>query len=114
MLERQVVIYCGACGMPPEYCEWGPDYETHCVPWLKKHHASLYEELAATRGTCSKVEPGKPEKVKPSAPWTVEERLTEFYKKYQADKLDNIPGLLEKYAGKEDKLFQALTTKVSQ
>jgi len=25
----QTVLYCDACGMPPEYCSYGPDFETH-------------------------------------------------------------------------------------
>merc|ERR1712232_319460 len=41
----------------------------------------------------------------PSEPWTTKERLVTFYTKYQPDKLDGIDGILEKYAGKEDKLF---------
>ena len=36
-LEPTVVLYCGKCGMPPEYCEYGPDFESHCDPWLLKH-----------------------------------------------------------------------------
>ncbi|CAB9505083.1 Translation initiation factor SUI1 [Seminavis robusta] len=115
MLERQEMIYCGACGMPPEYCEWGPDYETHCLPWLKKHHSALFEELAEKRGTpaasAGDAKDEKPVKQRPEAPWTTEQRLMEFYKQYEPNKLDNVPGLLEKYAGKEDKLFQALTKK---
>lgn len=53
----------------------------------------------------------KDETQKISEPWTTEERLVQFYKKYQPDKIDSVPGMLEKYAGKEDKLFMALTKK---
>ncbi|KAL7426731.1 hypothetical protein ACHAXH_000716 [Discostella pseudostelligera] len=41
------VLYCDACGMPPEYCSYGPDFETHCLPWLKAKHPQLYEKLHA-------------------------------------------------------------------
>ena len=112
VLERREVIYCGQCGMPPEYCEFGPDFETHCGPWLKKHHPDLFETLASSRGAeavKAAIESSKPPK--PDKPWTVEERLTKFYEEYQPDKLDSIPGLLEKYSGKEDKLFVALVKK---
>ena len=37
--------------------------------------------------------------------------MTAFYEKYQPEKLSDVPSLLEKYAGKEDKLFVALTKK---
>ncbi len=30
------VLYCGECGYPAEYCEFGPDVRK-CIPWLKKH-----------------------------------------------------------------------------
>lgn len=100
---------------PPEYCEWGPDFETHCAPWLKKHHPDLFEKLAELRegntpnvGISSK-ESQKP--AKPDRPRTIGERLMAFYEKYQPDKIDSVPGLLEKYEGKEDKLFVALTKK---
>ena len=114
LLIRKDVIYCGACGMPPEYCEYGPDYETHCAPWLSKNHKDLFDKLLALRGaTCKKVDdkaqPDKPPK--PDRPRNTEERLVVFYEKYESSKLDSIPGLLEKYAGKEDKLFVALTKK---
>jgi density-regulated protein len=101
--------------MPPEYCEYGPDYETHCDPWLRKHYPELRDELWAKRGESAKPAKAKPEVVekppKPDAPWTTGQRLTAFYEKYVPEKLDAIPGLLEKYAGKEEKLFQALTQK---
>jgi len=114
ILPRREVVYCGACGMPPEYCEYGPDFETHCDPWLAKHHPDLHEQLASTRSVKAgetKKKEDKPVKVRPSEPWTVEERLTAFYEKYVPEKIDSIPSLLEKYAGKEDKLFQALVKK---
>jgi len=38
------VIYCGVCGMPAEYCEWGPNFEL-CKPWLQQHCAQLYPKI---------------------------------------------------------------------
>ena len=48
------VLYCGACGMPPEYCEYGPDFESHCDPWLCKTHPDVHAKLKALRGAVSK------------------------------------------------------------
>jgi density-regulated protein DRP1 len=114
MLERSVVIYCGACGMPPEYCQYGPDFESHCLPWIRKHHPDIHALPGpkAPSQPCEDVKIPEPEvKPKPSRPWTTEERLIAFYNKYQPDKLDSVPGLLEKYVGKELQLFQALIKK---
>jgi density-regulated protein DRP1 len=116
LLPRREVIYCGKCGMPPEYCEYGPDFETHCDPWLLRHHPELHAQLATTRtGTIKKktatAESVAVAKVRPEAPWTMEERLTAMYKEYMPEKLEAIPSLLEKYAGKEEKLFEALVKK---
>lgn len=116
VLKPVQVIYCGECGMPPEFCEYGPDFESHCNPWLKKNHPELHAKLKLLRGTsvvaAEKGEEETPETgTGPSAPWTMEERLTAFYEKYQPDKVSDIPSLLEKYAGKEDKLFLALVKK---
>mmetsp|Transcript_32975 Transcript_32975/g.72729 ORF Transcript_32975/g.72729 Transcript_32975/m.72729 type:complete len:281 (+) Transcript_32975:82-924(+) len=119
-------LYCGACGMPPEYCEFGPDFETHCNPWLLKSHPDVHAKLKALRG-----KPASSDKKKdafdedgddaaaasdseddgPTEPWTTEERLTAFYEQYQPDKVGDVPKLLEKYDGKYDKLFTALVKK---
>jgi|Transcript_14324 density-regulated protein DRP1 len=107
LLERREVLYCSKCGMPPEYCEYGPDFESHCIPWLQKHHPALYAELFNDRK--SKDDEGRAER--PSEPWTVEQRLTAFYEEYVPEKIDSVPALLEKYEGKEDKLFVALVKK---
>ena len=87
--------------MPPEYCEYGPDYESHCLPWLQQNHPELYKGKQLDSSAA----------VTPTEPWTLEKRLTEFYTKYVPEKIESIPGLLEKYAGKEDKLFEALVKK---
>ena len=39
------------------------------------------------------------------------ERLTNFYKAYDAGKVSEVDKLLEKYAGKEEALFKALVKK---
>ena len=118
----QSVIYCGACGMPPEYCSYGPDFETHCRPWLKKSHPKLYEILhvvaSSTSSTSSSADDPTIDAAVVSsdpnaatAPWTTRERLAAFYTQYMPDKLDGIDAILEKYEGKEDKLFLALVKK---
>jgi density-regulated protein DRP1 len=42
---------------------------------------------------------------------TARERLTRFYQKYNADKLHEIEGVLERFRGKESQLFNALVKK---
>ncbi|KAL5220566.1 hypothetical protein ABZP36_025279 [Zizania latifolia] len=37
------VLYCGVCGLPAEYCEFGADFE-RCKPWLRAHAAGVYPE----------------------------------------------------------------------
>lgn len=39
------VELCPVCGLPPEYCEYGPNFDL-CKPWLKENHLDLYPELA--------------------------------------------------------------------
>jgi density-regulated protein len=112
MTEFQTIVriqpvYCGACGMPLEYCEFGRDYETHCIPWIKKHHPDLWISLQPSKGAADTPSMQK----RPDRPWTIEERLKAFYEKYEPGKMDNIPGLLVKYAGKEENLFVALVKK---
>ncbi|KAI4380275.1 hypothetical protein MLD38_006484 [Melastoma candidum] len=38
------VLYCGVCSLPPEYCEFGPDFEK-CKPWLVINAPQLYPDL---------------------------------------------------------------------
>ena len=121
ILPRRAVAYCGACGMPLEYCEYGPDFETHCVPWWKKNHAEMFNEYAertgkvtgggaaASSAAAAAAASNKPPK--PDKPRTIEQRLTAFYEKYVPEKVDSVPALLEKYAGKEENLFNALAKK---
>ncbi|XP_066313646.1 translation machinery-associated protein 22-like [Miscanthus floridulus] len=37
------VLYCGVCGLPAEYCEFGPDFE-RCKPWLRAHAPGVYPD----------------------------------------------------------------------
>ncbi|CAI5509767.1 unnamed protein product [Closterium sp. Naga37s-1] len=47
-LEAKQVVYCGVCGLPPEFCEFGPDFNK-CKPWLLEHTPELYPDLAAEK-----------------------------------------------------------------
>ncbi|GAB2272681.1 hypothetical protein Dimus_007503 [Dionaea muscipula] len=38
------VLYCGVCGLPAEYCEFGPDFEK-CKPWLIQNAQDVYPDL---------------------------------------------------------------------
>lgn len=111
-LEKKEIIYCAACGMPPEYCEYSPDYETHCIPWLKKNHFDEYIRLNKASKEDDEDSMDETNKdSRPQAPWTTEERLHAFYVKYQPDKVGGISKILDKYAGKEESLFKALAKK---
>ncbi|ONM28896.1 Translation initiation factor SUI1 family protein [Zea mays] len=37
------VLYCGVCGLPAEYCEFGPDFQ-RCKPWLRAHAPGVYPD----------------------------------------------------------------------
>eukprot|EP00549_Striatella_unipunctata_P005148 CAMPEP_0118722222 /NCGR_PEP_ID=MMETSP0800-20121206/31229_1 /TAXON_ID=210618 ORGANISM="Striatella unipunctata, Strain CCMP2910" /NCGR_SAMPLE_ID=MMETSP0800 /ASSEMBLY_ACC=CAM_ASM_000638 /LENGTH=263 /DNA_ID=CAMNT_0006630315 /DNA_START=97 /DNA_END=888 /DNA_ORIENTATION=+ len=108
MVQPKNVLYCGPCGMPVEYCEYSPDFESHCTPWLKQKYPDLYALLPGrtAAGNDEKTADSKKER-----PWTTEERLRAFYEMYMPEKVDGIPALLEKYEGKEEKLFIALVKK---
>ncbi|XP_019192654.1 PREDICTED: translation machinery-associated protein 22 isoform X1 [Ipomoea nil] len=43
------VLYCGVCGLPAEYCEFGPDFEK-CKPWLIQNAPDLYPDLLKGAG----------------------------------------------------------------
>eukprot|EP01088_Endostelium_zonatum_P017821 TRINITY_DN5459_c0_g1_i1.p1 TRINITY_DN5459_c0_g1~~TRINITY_DN5459_c0_g1_i1.p1 ORF type:complete len:297 (+),score=114.22 TRINITY_DN5459_c0_g1_i1:136-1026(+) len=47
-IMRGELIYCPTCGLPPEYCEWGPDFNK-CKPWILKNCPQLYPKLAAAQ-----------------------------------------------------------------
>ncbi|XP_020224783.1 translation machinery-associated protein 22 [Cajanus cajan] len=38
------VLYCGVCSLPPEYCEFGSDFDK-CKPWLIQNVPDLYPNL---------------------------------------------------------------------
>ncbi|KAK2449473.1 translation machinery-associated protein [Trifolium repens] len=38
------VLYCQVCSLPPEYCEFGSDFEK-CKPWLIQNVPNLYPNL---------------------------------------------------------------------
>lgn len=42
--EPVKVLYCGVCGLPAEYCEFGPEFE-RCKPWLIQNAPDLYPDL---------------------------------------------------------------------
>ena len=111
--KPQTVLYCDACGMPPEYCSYGPDFETHCVPWLKENNPRLFAKLHGNKKAAPAAADGDEEEEEdgPTEPWTTKERLTAFYTQYMPEKLEGIDAILEKYEGKEDKLFMALVKK---
>jgi len=71
------VIYCGICGMPAEYCEWGPNFEL-CKPWLLQHCPELYPNLApqsTDNKEKAKVDEEKP-KLRPGGKTKKEERTS--------------------------------------
>ena len=116
ILQPVQVVYCEKCGIPPEYCEYGPDFETQCVPWLRKNCPDLLATILQRKGldatATTTSNPKEDSSTQPILePWTMQERLTAFYQEYQPDKVSDVPMLLEKYAGKEDKLFVALVKK---
>eukprot|EP00585_Thalassiosira_rotula_P006209 CAMPEP_0196143840 /NCGR_PEP_ID=MMETSP0910-20130528/13738_1 /TAXON_ID=49265 /ORGANISM="Thalassiosira rotula, Strain GSO102" /LENGTH=269 /DNA_ID=CAMNT_0041405329 /DNA_START=80 /DNA_END=889 /DNA_ORIENTATION=+ len=115
------VLYCGACGMPPEYCAYGPDFETHCIPWLKINHPRIFEKLHGNKKAMNAIDDdidaareGGAEEEGPIEPWNTHQRLTAFYTKYMPEKLDGIDAILVKYEGKEEKLFKALVKKYGE
>eukprot|EP01120_Amphizonella_sp_Union-15-10_P008513 TRINITY_DN3074_c0_g1_i1.p1 TRINITY_DN3074_c0_g1~~TRINITY_DN3074_c0_g1_i1.p1 ORF type:complete len:213 (+),score=61.95 TRINITY_DN3074_c0_g1_i1:102-740(+) len=40
------VEYCPECTLPPEFCEYDPNYE-RCKPWLSKHYSSTLSSDAS-------------------------------------------------------------------
>lgn len=59
------VLYCEACGLPGEYCEFSPEVDT-CIEWLKKHEpdrVATAEQVATMRAMSDEVR--KKMKLKP-------------------------------------------------
>ncbi|ROW11196.1 hypothetical protein VMCG_01130 [Cytospora schulzeri] len=42
--QAAIVLYCGVCTLPPEYCEYGGTVKK-CQEWLEKKHPDLYERI---------------------------------------------------------------------
>ncbi|PMD41877.1 translation machinery-associated protein 22 [Hyaloscypha variabilis F] len=42
--QSRHVVYCGACSLPPEYCEFGGIVKK-CQDWLQKNHPEMYDRL---------------------------------------------------------------------
>jgi density-regulated protein DRP1 len=45
-----VVPYCGMCGCPFEYCEYGP-HPSKCAAWLQKEHPAEHQRLYGGDGS---------------------------------------------------------------
>ncbi|KAJ9081117.1 Translation machinery-associated protein 22 [Entomophthora muscae] len=43
-IEKQTLLYCRVCTMPPEYCEFGPAPEK-CKKWLFDNESEVYDKL---------------------------------------------------------------------
>jgi len=52
------ITYCGNCGLPPEYCEYFPDYEK-CRKWLEVNLPSQMEGLSVGGGGEEDVKKGR-------------------------------------------------------
>ncbi|EPS40933.1 hypothetical protein H072_5184 [Dactylellina haptotyla CBS 200.50] len=48
------VVYCGVCGLPPEYCEFGATVKK-CMDWLEKNHPSLHQILYSSEALETKM-----------------------------------------------------------
>jgi len=48
-VEAVKVLYCGVCGLPAEYCEFGSDFQ-NCKPWLIQHAPHIYPDLIQEAG----------------------------------------------------------------
>lgn len=61
------VLYCGVCGLPAEYCEFGPDFE-RCKPWLRAHAPGVYPDdlVAGPSSSGSSRRPSLPRSAPPS------------------------------------------------
>jgi len=51
--EDKVPTYCGVCGMPPEYCEYGGEYDK-CAVWIKANCPRLLKKDGDDEGGASK------------------------------------------------------------
>jgi density-regulated protein DRP1 len=42
--QGRVVVYCGVCSLPPEYCEYGGTVK-RCQDWLEKNHKAMFDRI---------------------------------------------------------------------
>ena len=42
--EPITVLYCPKCTWPPEFCEYGQFYESHCLPWIMNNCPEILGE----------------------------------------------------------------------
>jgi density-regulated protein len=49
-LEPLVVRYCPTCSLPPEYCEYGPCFDT-CLPWIVENMPEVLSDEVLARMT---------------------------------------------------------------
>lgn len=47
MEKAEVVVYCAICGLPPDFCQYGPSWDK-CKPWVMEHFPHYYPELTGT------------------------------------------------------------------
>eukprot|EP00899_Mesostigma_viride_P002054 jgi/Mesvir1/1184/Mv17679-RA.1 len=66
-LVPKEVLYCGECGLPPEYCEFGPNFEK-CKPWLIENCPGLYPELGASQAAATTATAASSGAAAPAAP----------------------------------------------
>lgn len=49
-LEPLIVRYCPTCSLPPEYCEYGPCFDT-CLPWIVENMPEVLSDEVLARMT---------------------------------------------------------------
>lgn len=59
--QERIVLYCGVCGLPPEYCEFNPDFEK-CKPWILQNCPNIYPELASSIIESNKIQTSEEKK----------------------------------------------------
>merc|ERR1712079_106740 len=42
---KEEIEYCPICGLPPDFCQYGPSWEK-CKPWCMEHYPQYYPELS--------------------------------------------------------------------
>lgn len=49
-----MVVYCGVCTLPPEYCEYGGQHK-RCKGWLESTHPDLFAKLYSSEQVANEV-----------------------------------------------------------